>query len=69
MKIASLEDLKRELKERNKVWVTREGKVIPLKEMSTKHLINTINMLERQEYERRIFEENYLFGLTLEDIC
>lgn len=28
-------------------WITRDGKVIPYREMSTTHLENTYNMLER----------------------
>jgi len=33
------------------VWTTREGKRVPVKEMTDKHLQNTINMLLRQKEE------------------
>lgn len=53
------------------VWVTREGKQIPIKEMTDTHLCNTLKMLERQaeEKEELSIEEWELRGLTLEDIC
>lgn len=39
------------------VWVTKEGKQVPIKEMTDTHLANTINMLER----------NFIEELNLED--
>ena len=54
---ANLDDLHREqwLRKRNSgelTWTTKEGKRIPVKEMSDSHLENTIKFLEKvKEYE------------------
>lgn len=56
---ATLEDLKRELWLRNRnagsiVWTTKDGKEIPINEMSDEHLLNTINMIMRvRNYQER----------------
>lgn len=49
---ANLKDLKFELwlRQRNSgelVWETKDKKIIPIRDMYNNHLINTINMLER----------------------
>ena len=59
---AGLKDLKLELWLRLRnygeiTWKTREGKEIPIKNMTLTHLINTINMLERIEQEQIELEE------------
>ena len=49
--IATLQDLERELwvrtQRRSLVWKTKKGVIIPLREMSDRHLENTINLLRR----------------------
>jgi hypothetical protein len=62
--IATLEDLERELWLRVResgelVWITKDGNVIPIKEMSNTHLWNTIKML----YRNPKAEEDYLEAL------
>lgn len=67
---ASIEDLKRELWLRERetlVWKTKDGKKIPIKEMSTSHIINAINYFERKEERESIYDD--LRGLTMDDIC
>lgn len=63
---AEYEDLKMELWLRNRekmYWETKDGRKIPLKEMTDTHLVNTIAYLDRRydEYER------YLDGIDLLD--
>jgi hypothetical protein len=50
--IADYNDFERELwlrKRENIVWKTKDGKVIPLQEMTTEHIVNVMNMLERSQ--------------------
>lgn len=58
---ATLEDLERELWLRNRnagsiIWTTKDGKEIPINEMSDEHLKNTINMIIRVRDSRNCYE-------------
>ena len=59
---ATLEDLEREvwLRARNEgsiVWTTKNGDQIPIKDMSTQHLVNTINLLYRNIEKEDMYYE------------
>ena len=65
---ANLTDLLKEqwLRNRNSgnlTWTTRDGKVVPIKDMSDNHLKNTINMIIRNENEREQQLDAYYEGL------
>lgn len=62
MKKATIQDLELELwlRQRNSgsiIWKTREGKNIPIKDMSNNHLINTLKMLAKQEAMAECFKD------------
>lgn len=70
---ATLEDLERELwlRDRNAgtiIWTTKDGKEIPINEMSDEHLLNTINMIKRvKNYQERDQEYYDWFWENLTD--
>lgn len=48
------------------IWKTRNGKKIPVKEMSDNHLLNTINMLKGEGDDISLLQEAWLKILTKE---
>lgn len=40
-------ELEEEIRMKNKIWTTREGKEIKIKDMETGHILNTIRMIVR----------------------
>lgn len=71
---ATLSDLQLELwlrKRDSLYWETREGKQIPLKQMSTEHIVNALNYFKNIQEQKEIMDIIYddLRGLTMDDIC
>lgn len=67
MREADINDLKLELwlRQRNDgeiKWTTKDGREIPLKDMSTDHIRNAINYVERKDE----MVDNYYFNLEFE---
>ena len=57
----ALHVLRSELASRiNYKWKCKNGDVINVKDMETRHLVNAINMLESYLEEKKVVEENYL---------
>lgn len=48
------------------IWTTRNGRKIPVKEMSDNHLLNTIIMLEGEGEDISLLQEEWLKVLTKE---
>lgn len=62
MRKATIKDLELELwlRQRNSgsiIWTTKDGKNIPIKDMNTNHLVNTLKMLLKQEEEAECFKD------------
>ncbi len=58
---ATVEDLRKELwlrKRKKLVWETKDGQLIPLEQMTDKHLENAIDYFDRMEEMREIVLEN-----------
>ncbi len=73
MKIADIRDLEPEqwLRQRNSgsiMWKTKDGREIPIKDMSETHLANTINLLARRyDAEEHLYEIDPLMDFGAND--
>ena len=44
------EEVEQEIKISKKIWTTRDGRDIEIKDMETSHIINTIKMINRNKW-------------------
>ena len=58
---AFIDDLKKELWLRRReqlVWKTKDGKLVPLKQMTTDHIINAIRCFDENDEEEIVLENS-----------
>lgn len=57
LEILKFEQLLRARNSGKLTWTTRDGRQVPVRDMSDEHLRNSIAMLERAEMERTMYME------------
>lgn len=52
----------------DRIWVTKDGRAIPVRHMTRSHVLNSISLIERRGGWRREFLERLRLELVIRDM-